>query len=95
MTHTATIVLATIFFFAPLFYKKWKAKPIILADFVNCSLAAMSIPNLIFCFIGLIFNPLDAIKTQEFSQYLAIGILIMLYIAVDSIISAFIKDRLP
>lgn len=95
MTHSLTIALAIIFFLAPLLYKKWKAQPVLLADFVACSLAAMSLPNLVMCLIGLIINPSEVIETPEFSQYLAIGILTILYLTLESIITVFMKNRSP
>lgn len=84
-----------LFFLIPLLYRRWKKEQIELADLGSCALAAMGLPNLGICLYYLIINPLEAIKMAEFPQYLAIGVLTILFLTVESIIRVFVKSRSP
>jgi hypothetical protein len=84
-------ILAILFFILPLIYR-WKKRQVVsLTDVARCTLAAMSLPNLLICLYYVVLNPSKALTMAETVQYLTIAVLIIIYVSVLEIQKTFQK----
>jgi len=90
-------ILAILFFVLPLIYRWKKGQVVSLTDVARCTLASMSLPNLVICLYYLVLSPTKALAMTETVQYLTIAVLIIIYLSVLEIQKTFQKkvDRPP
>lgn len=82
-------ILAILFFILPLIYKHWKGQTVELGDVIKCALASMGLLDLVICLFYLVVHPAKAFEMAETKQYLAIAVLVIIYLTLSEIHKTF------